>query len=88
MNTFSTLVALLGMLLWFVIPLGGGYLLLRFVRAFERRSATPTGLAALEERIRLLEDANTRMEAELVQVTDAQRFTTELLAERSTVGSE
>lgn len=88
MAGFSTLVALLGMLLWFVIPLGGGYLLLRFVRAFERRSVAPTGLAALEERIRLLEEANTRLDAELVQITDAQRFTTELLAERSTARSE
>ena len=84
MDTISTLFAMIGM----AVPVGGVYLLLRLVRAFERRNSAPKELTALEERIHLLEEANTRMEAELVQITDAQRFTTELLAERSAGSSE
>jgi hypothetical protein len=67
---------------WVAVFGGGGYLLFRFLRAYEGRSGSP-GLRAMEERVRLLEDTLQRVETELAEVAESQRFTTRLLTERS-----
>lgn len=69
-------------LFWGGILGGGGYLLVRFLRAYERRSLPPAQIGALEERVRTLEEANSRLEGEITQLAEAQRFTTELLSAR------
>ena len=74
---------LLGLAFWTAVIGGGGYLLVRFVRAYERRSVAPADTAMLEERVRLLEEANLRLEGEIAQLAEAQQFTTRLLSERS-----
>lgn len=79
---------LLTALIYLALLGGPAYLLVRFVRAYERRSAAPAELTTLAERVRLLEESNSRLESELAQVTESQRFTTKLLEERSTANSD
>lgn len=69
-------------LFWGAVFGGGGYLLLRFLRAYEGRAGSP-GLRAMEERVRLLEETLQRVETELGEVAESQRFTTRLLTERT-----
>lgn len=73
---------------WILVIGGGGYLLVRFLRAYERRSIAPSDTSSFEERIRLLEEANLRLESEIAQIAEAQQFTTELLSERSSASPE
>lgn len=62
------------------LTLGGtGYLVWRFVRAYERRSVAAGRLRALAHRVRTLEAAVSGVEGEVRQVAEAQRFTTALL---------
>ena len=55
---------------------GAGYLAWRLVRAYERRSGPPEPLESLTTRVARLEEAVERTD-------EAQRFTTQLLLERS-----
>lgn len=73
---------------WILVIGGGGYLLVRFLQAYEGRSIGPGEARSLEERIRLLEEANLRLESEMARITEAQHFTTQLLSERSQGSSD
>ena len=75
---------LLAGVFWTTLLGGGGYILLRFIRAYERKSTAAADLAGLEERVRSLEEANTRLESEIAVIGEAQQFTTQLLTERTT----
>jgi hypothetical protein len=77
------LLQLLILAFWLVVVGGGGYLLVRFVRAYERRALPPSDLAAVEERLHQMEESNLRLESEVARLVEAQRFTTQLLAERN-----
>ena len=80
--TFFVLIPwLLIVAFWIAVIGGGGYLLVRLVRAYERRSAAPGEFARLDERIRALEESHESMEAEMMRLADAERFTTQLLSE-------
>jgi hypothetical protein len=68
---------------WITLLGGGGYMLLRFVRAYELNAKPASELVALEERIRLLEEAHTRHESEIAAMSEAQQFTTQLLTDRA-----
>ena len=59
---------------------GGGYLAWRFVRAYERRSATPDQLCALADRVRILEAVVDEVEDRIERADEVQRFTTRVLA--------
>jgi hypothetical protein len=73
---------LLGLLFWVAILGGGGYLLLRVVRALESRSGGGAS-GALADRVRMLEDSMLRIEGQMEELAEAHRFTTRLLAERT-----
>jgi hypothetical protein len=68
---------------WLALVAGGIYAVRRFLRAYERRSAAGQDLTALADRVRLLEDALERVEANVEQLAEAQQFTTRLLEERA-----
>lgn len=74
---------LLTLAFWLTVIAGGGYLVVRFLRAYERRGALPAELTALEERVRLLEESVGRLEAGFTELTEAQQFTTKLLSDRT-----
>ena len=79
---------MIGMLLvavlpWLVVLGGGGYLALRFVRAFERRGAAQGELEALRSRVLELERQVEGVQKEVERLSDEQSFTTRLLSERS-----
>lgn len=59
---------------------GAGYLAWRFVRAYERRGATPDQLSALTDRVRMLEDVMDHVEDRIERADEVQRFTTRVLA--------
>ncbi len=59
---------------------GGGYLAWRFVRAYERRAASPDQLNALADRVRILEDVIDQVEDRMDRSDEVQRFTTRVLA--------
>ena len=59
---------------------GGGYLAWRFVRAYERRAAPPDQVAALTNRVRMLEDGMDLVEDRVERLDEVQRFTTRVLA--------
>jgi len=82
MGIFMLFPMLLGVLFWLAILGGGGYLLLRAVRALEQRSGGGAS-GALADRVRTLEDALLRMERQVDELTEAQRFTTRLLSDRT-----
>lgn len=80
------------MVLWFPLLLlggGGAFLVgalmlgLRAVRALERRGAADTELAALGERVKVLEDALEAQSEEMRRLADGVQFTERLLAERA-----
>jgi hypothetical protein len=62
---------------------GGGYVVVRFLRAYERRIGSGAEPASLAERVTLLERTVERMERELEQVGEGQRFMNQLLAGRT-----
>lgn len=68
---------------WTVLLGGGGYLILRFIRAYERKAVQGTEMAKLEERVQLLEEANSRLESEMAAIEEAHQFTVRLLTERA-----
>lgn len=68
---------------WLVIFGGGGYLALRFVRAFERRGLAKDELEALQARIQELEAQFDGMQKDVERLSDEQSFTTKLLSDRS-----
>lgn len=67
---------------WLGLPGGAFYLLLRLVRAFERRSVARDEMATLEARILQLEEHVSALTEQLDQLAEGQRFTTRVLAER------
>lgn len=70
-------------LFWAALLGGGGYVILRFLRAYERRSNEGADMAELEERIRLLEESNVRLQTEISAIDEAHQFTVQLLTERT-----
>jgi hypothetical protein len=82
MGIFMLFPILLWGLFWISILGGGGYLLLRAVRALEQRSGGGAS-GALADRVRTLEDALLRMEQQVDELAEAQRFNTRLLSERT-----
>ena len=68
---------------WTVLLGGGGYLILRFIRANEGEAVQNTEMAKLEARVQLLEEANSRLESEMAAIEEAHQFTMRLLTERS-----
>lgn len=67
---------------WILMLVGGFYLGLRLVRAFERRAGARSEIAQLEERTLRLEENLSAMSERLDRVVDGQEFTSRLLAER------
>jgi hypothetical protein len=59
---------------------GSAYLAWRFVRAYERRAASPDQLSALSDRVRILEDVMDQVEDRIDRADEVQRFTTRVLA--------
>jgi hypothetical protein len=59
---------------------GAGYLAWRFVRAYERRVASPDQISALSDRVRILEDVMDQVEDRIGRADEVQRFTTRVLA--------
>jgi hypothetical protein len=59
---------------------GAGYLAWRFVRAYERRAASPDQISALSDRVRILEDVMDQVEDRIERADEVQRFTTRVLA--------
>jgi hypothetical protein len=59
---------------------GTGYLAWRFVRAYERRAASPDQINALADRVRILEDMMDQVEDRIERADEVQRFTTRVLA--------
>ena len=70
--------------IWFAIPAAAFYLLLRAVRAFERRAPARNEIAAIDERIARLEDDLSAITDQLDVLAEGQRFTTRVLADRTT----
>lgn len=62
----------------------GAHLVLRFVRAYERRNDGAELAEPTAARLRMLEETVARMERELDEVSEGQRFTNRLLAGRAT----
>jgi hypothetical protein len=66
--------------------IGGGailYLGLRFVRATERRQVDQVELQALREQVRRMEEELARTTSDVERLSEEQRFTLKLLAERA-----
>ena len=74
---------LFGWLPWVLLGGAGLWLGFRAVRALERRGTTNPELAALRERLQLLEDSVAEQGEALRRVTDGQEFTQRLLLERT-----
>ena len=74
---------LVAVLPWVVVLRGGGYLALRFVRAFERRGSAQGEQEGLRSRVLELEGQVEGVQKEVGRLSDEQSFTTRLLAERS-----
>lgn len=64
----------------YAVLAGGGYLAWRFVRAYERRSASPDRLDSLADRVRILEDVVDQVEDRIERADEVQRFTSRVLA--------
>jgi hypothetical protein len=73
----------LSILFWGVVIGGGFYLGFRFVRAFELRGVDRQQLLELREQMLRLEEQVDSMTHDVERLTEEQRFTTRLLAERS-----
>jgi hypothetical protein len=74
---------LIAWLPWLLLGGGALFLGLRAVRAFEQRGAANAELAALRERVQVLENTVTEQGESLRRVTDGQEFTQRLLLERT-----
>ena len=74
---------LFGWLPWVLLGGAGLWLGFRAVRALERRGTANPELAALRERLQLLEDSVAEQGEALRRVTDGQEFTQRLLLERT-----
>ena len=70
-------------LFWALVIAGGGYLLLRAVRAMEGRGRDQDRLRTLEDRVILLEETLAAATHAIDRLEDEQRFTTRLLADRA-----
>jgi len=73
------LAVLAAVVFWGAILVGGVYFLRRFVRAAEQRSAAPSELLALRDRVAALEAALDETRSEMRQLTEGQEFTARLL---------
>ena len=80
---FAFVPFLLAILVWLGIAIGGGYVVLRFLRAYESRGAEPQRLVALTNRVHALEQTLEQLETSVGEIAEAQRFTTRLLTERA-----
>jgi hypothetical protein len=69
-------------LLSLLLPVGLLYLGYRFVRAQERRVASPDRTAELNERILRMEERLEAVAGDMEKLVESQQFTTRLLAER------
>ena len=76
----SVLPYFLGELTPYAVIGSSGYLAWRFVRAYERRVASPDQISALTDRVRILEDVMDRVEDRIERADEVQRFTTRVLA--------
>ena len=74
---------LLVLAFWIAMAFGGGYVVLRLLRAYEQRGTEPQRLAALTSRVHALEETIEQMETSVAEIAEAQRFTTRLLEERA-----
>lgn len=77
------LMMLLAWLPWVLLGGAGLFLGFRAVRAFERRGTASAELAALRDRIQLIEDTVAEQGEAVRRVTDGQEFTQRLLLERT-----
>ena len=77
------LMFLIGWLPWLLLGGAGLWLGFRAVRALERRGTASPELAALRERVQLLEDTVAEQGDAIRRVTDGQEFTQRLLLERA-----
>ena len=82
-SAWSAVLAVLVTALYLVVPLGLLYLGVRFLRAYERRGASAGASAELTARLAALEEQVARVAAESERLAESQRFTTSLLADRS-----
>ena len=64
---------------WSAILGGGAYFLRRFVRAAEQRSAAPSELFTLRDRVAALEAALEETRSDIRQLSEGQEFTARLL---------
>lgn len=71
-----------GWLPWLLLGSAGLWLGYRAVRALEQRSASAPELAALRERVQMLEDQLTEQGDAIRRLTEGQEFTQRLLLER------
>ena len=76
-------IMILSVLPWLAVIGGGGYLALRFIRAFERRGATQEELNALRSKVAELEGQLESMQEHVDRLSEGQDFTTRLLSNRS-----
>ena len=58
------------------------FIVLRMRRIRSGQGPTDANLQALQERVRVLEEAHERTENSIAELTEAQRFTADLLLER------
>ena len=64
----------------YAVFVGAGYLALRFVRAYERRSISPDRFDAVTDRVCILEDAIDQLENRVDRSDELHQFTTRVLA--------
>ncbi len=77
----------LGVLELFIVlglPFGAaGIVVWRFIRAYERRSIAGSEIAQMQERLLRVEEALGSFQDQLDQISEGQRFTTQVLAGRT-----
>jgi hypothetical protein len=71
------------LLIYLGIPIFGGYLLLRFVRAYERRKQIGPEATPTDDRMRRLEEGMASISAQVDRLTEQQEFTMRLLKDRA-----
>ena len=71
------------------LALGGGgvYLGVRYLRVLERRNASRSEIATLQERVLQLEEGLSRVAGEVEAVSEGQHFTAHLLGDRAAVAA-
>lgn len=62
---------------------GTGYLVWRFIRAYERRGVARAELDVVKEQLARLEESVNAAGAHLESLSEGQRFTTQVLTERA-----